>query len=98
MERNEYGYSGFSSAKRPSADTDIGKCPGTGDMWQGEREMTPDELAAAHKACSRHQLGMVYSPYQCWRMLYSADDALNHGTLFEELYKPLEERENERSK
>jgi len=37
------------------------------------------------------QLAMVYSPYQCWRMLYSEMDALSHGTLFEELYKPLED-------
>ena len=37
------------------------------------------------------QLAMVYSPYQCWRMLYSEEDALMHGTLFEELYKPLED-------
>lgn len=35
------------------------------------------------------QLGMVYSPYQNWRMLMSEDDALANGTLFEELYKPL---------
>lgn len=35
------------------------------------------------------QLGMVYSPFQSFRMLYSPDEALSHGTLFEELYKPL---------
>ena len=40
---------------------------------------------------SPRQLAMVYSPYQCWRMLYSETDALTHGTLFEELYKPLED-------
>ena len=40
---------------------------------------------------SPRQLAMVYSPYQCWRMLYSESDALMHGTLFEELYKPLED-------
>ncbi len=45
--------------------------------------------------CGEHQLAMVYSPYQCWRMLYSPDDALKHGTLFEELYKPLEDCVNE---
>ena len=38
------------------------------------------------------QLAMVYSPYQAWRMLYTPEEALRHGTLFEELYKPLEER------
>ena len=36
------------------------------------------------------QLAMVYSPYNEWRMIYSPEDALSHGTLFEELYKPLE--------
>ncbi len=30
----------------------------------------------------------VYAPSQKFRMLYSAKDALAHGTLFEELYKP----------
>ncbi len=35
------------------------------------------------------QLAMVYSPYQSWRMLLSPEDALAHGTLFEELYKPF---------
>lgn len=37
------------------------------------------------------QLAMVYAPKQAFRMLYSEADALKHGTLFEELYKPLEE-------
>ena len=36
-----------------------------------------------------HQLAMVYSPMQCFRMLYSPEDALKRGTLFEELDKPL---------
>ncbi len=35
-------------------------------------------------------LGYVCSPNQKFRMLYSAKDALKHGTLFEELYKPKE--------
>ena len=33
-------------------------------------------------------LAYVYAPNQKFRMLYSAHDALSHGTLFEELYKP----------
>ena len=36
------------------------------------------------------QLGCVYSPYQFFRQLYEPHDAMRHGTLFEELYKPLE--------
>ena len=35
-------------------------------------------------------LAYVYAPNQMFRMLYSANDALRHGTLFEELYKPKE--------
>ena len=35
-------------------------------------------------------LAYVYAPDQKFRMLYSAKDALSHGTLFEELYKPME--------
>ena len=35
-------------------------------------------------------LAYVYSPNQRFQMLYSANDALKHGTLFEELYKPME--------
>ena len=34
-------------------------------------------------------LAYVYAPSQKFRMLYSANDALAHGTLFEELYKPM---------
>lgn len=40
--------------------------------------------------CSTAQLAMVYSPMQCWRMLYSPEKSLMHGTMFEELDKPLE--------
>ena len=36
------------------------------------------------------QLAMVYSPIQNWRMLLTPEAALEKGTLFEELYKPLE--------
>ena len=37
------------------------------------------------------QLAMVYSPMQCWRRLIDTDKALDMGTIFEELYKPLRE-------
>ena len=35
-------------------------------------------------------LSYLYSPSQKFCMLYSAEDALKHGTLFEQLYKPME--------
>lgn len=35
-------------------------------------------------------LAMVYSPKQFWRDLYDNAEALHRGTLFQELYFPLE--------
>ena len=35
-------------------------------------------------------LAYAYVPIQRWRMLYQTEQALAHGTLFEELYKPME--------
>lgn len=35
-------------------------------------------------------LGYSYTPIQRWRMMYRPDEALSRGTLFEELYKPME--------
>jgi len=40
-------------------------------------------------------LAYAYVPIQRWRMLYGTDDALGKGTLFEELYKPMEVYGNE---
>lgn len=50
-----------------------------------------DSLGGNVSGCATRQLAMVYSPYQCWRMLYSPEKALMRGTLFEELDKPLED-------
>ena len=47
----------------------------------------------AQDGCTTAQLAMVYSPMQCWRMLYSPEKALMRGTMFEELDKPLEDVE-----
>lgn len=35
-------------------------------------------------------LAMVYSPHQDFRDLYEPADALAHGTLYRELFKPFE--------
>ncbi len=44
----------------------------------------------APKQESDVQLAMVYAPYQFFTKMYAPADAMKHGTLFEELYKPLE--------
>ena len=40
-------------------------------------------------------LAYAYVPIERWRMLYPEGEALVHGTLFEELYKPMEVYGNE---
>lgn len=52
-------------------------------MNNGCGEMTDDCLDG-------RPLAYVYAPNQRFCMLYSAKDALDRGTLFEALYKPME--------
>lgn len=40
-------------------------------------------------------LAYAYVPIQRWRMIYPTNEALSNGTLFEELYKPMEVYGNE---
>ena len=106
MERNENGYSTRAPREVSNAERmRNGTCPGTGEIWRGGNgmsngnnalmgEMSLEEFNLTHNACSRHQLAMVYSPHQCWRMLYAPEKALMRGTLFEELDKPLEDCTN----
>ncbi len=51
------------------------------------------ESAGAGCVCSdgtvRESLAMVYSPRQYWRDAYTPAEALDRGTLFAELDKPL---------
>ena len=49
------------------------------------------------EAATLHDMpvGYAYVPIQRWRMMYSPEDALSHGTMFEELFKPLEVYGNE---
>ena len=89
MERNENGFSGRevqnSTERRNSA------CPGTGEIWRRDGRTNNGNGMTGDEMCSDRQLAMMYSPVQCWRMLYSPDRALLRGTLFEELDKPLED-------
>lgn len=40
-------------------------------------------------------LGYAYVPIQRWRMLYTPEQGMHRGTLFEELDKPMEVYGNE---
>ena len=82
MERNENGLSPQARDMRPNGGYNTeGGDRGEGDMGGGCR----------CEGCGGRQLAMVYSPMQCWRRLYTPDEALMKGTLFEELNKPYEE-------
>ena len=49
-----------------------------------------DEEGCRDRSCmSGYALAMVYTPVQEWKDLYNDDDALSHGTIFSELYKPF---------
>ena len=74
MERNENGY--------PGRRADLGNAEhsgGNNGCAQGNDTSCLDNMMP----------GYVYAPMQKFCMLYSAEDALRHGTLFEQLYKPL---------
>jgi len=62
--------------------------PGTLAPENGAGETTGTGCACAD-AGERTSLAMVYSPRQYWRDAYSPAEALDHGTLFKELDKPL---------
>ena len=103
MEKNENGYSEWRN-NRDVRDMrmrdgcrqngNIGNMNGNADNMQGGAVMGENSLGSGPNDCARAQLAMVYSPFQCWRMTYSTEEALRHGTLFEELYKPMEDCAN----
>ena len=59
-------------------------------MSSGEGDCGPEGVIGSCTDClDTKPLAYSYNPIQRWRMLYSVDDALGHGTLFEELDKPV---------
>ncbi len=90
MEKNENGYSEYRFG-RSGSNGNGGSMPNGGEMNGVQGGDGTNDGCNGSFGTQKRQLAMVYSPYQCWRMLYSPMDALAHGTLFEELYKPLEE-------
>ena len=64
--------------------TENGCARGGGRCADGGNDRSADSCLGELK------IGYAYVPIQKFRMLYSAADALSHGTLFEELYLPRE--------
>ena len=102
MEKNENGYSQWQNSRNTEgvrrdgcrAEGNMGNMNGSMNNMNGST-IGGRSLGSGVNDCAQVQLAMVYSPFQCWRMTYSAEEALKHGTLFEELYKPLEDCANE---
>ena len=106
MLKNEKGYpSSPVFAERSESDVTPRQSEARGD-WQipttdnSSEPKSGHSLGASpelHSGCGGRgdcldtvPLAYVYAPSQQFRLLYSAKDALSHGTLFEELYKPME--------
>ena len=72
----------------------MGRGVGMGNGGTGvlnERNATIGNGGCGGVSCvDAYTLAYVYAPNQTFRLLYSAEEALKHGTLFEELYKPKE--------
>ena len=91
MDKNENGYPGGSVG----GVTDMGGCGngcgnGNGSGGSVGGVGTNHTCGGRGDCLDGMPLAYVYAPDQTFRMLYSANDALSHGTLFEELYKPME--------
>ena len=74
---------GVTDSQRPSEGCSDGNS-------SGEVKPETNHICGGRGDCLDNMpLAYVYAPDQKFRMLYSAEDALSHGTLFEELYKPM---------
>ena len=83
MDRNETGI------PRGRVNTDSVRRDCTGNLV-GSGSCGPERVEGVCTDClDTKPLAYSYNPIQRWQMLYKIDDALGHGTLFEELDKPL---------
>lgn len=92
MDKNENGYPNMGGTVGGVTDDGFGNGCGCGNGGTvGDVTDNNNHTCGGSGNCLDNMLvGYVYAPDQRFRMLYSANDALKHGTLFEELYKPME--------
>ena len=92
MDKNENGYPGCVGCVTAN-DSSGGcgsRCVNNGDTTNPGNMPTNHSCGGDGSCLDNMPLAYVYAPNQVFRMLYSANDAMKHGTLFEELYKPME--------
>ena len=58
---------------------------------QGNHTLMNEQMNLPTNPHENLQLAMVYSPVQTYEALYSPEEALERGTLFQKLDKPLTE-------
>ena len=95
MDRNENGYPGGTVGG--VTDGEMNGCGCQNGNNNGNNGNVGGITAGNNHTCGgsgncldEMKLAYVYAPNQVFRMLYSANDAMKHGTLFEELDKPME--------
>ena len=98
MDRNENGYPG--GVVGGVIDGNMGGCGcgcgnGNGNGNVGGITDGNNHTCGGGGCLDGRPLAYLYGPDQRFQMLYSAEGALRHGTLFEELYKPMEVYGNE---
>ncbi len=82
MERNQNGY-----PTMPRCDGGEMRRMGCGNGCQNG---CPSQSRCENMPLDSMPVGYAYVPTQKFRMLYNEENALKHGTLFEELYLPME--------
>ena len=76
--------------------TNLGETrPREGCSGSNNRASQIEDRSIGGNTCDEVPLAYVYAPVQKFCMLYTAEEALKHGTLFENLYKPMEVYGNE---
>ena len=97
MEKNQNGYPvmpntpGNNTLNTPNSNRQGSGCPGNMTREGCSQSREGGNCEVKENLCLDFMpLAYLYVPMQKFRMLYSAKDALSHGTLFEELYKPRE--------
>ena len=91
MDKNENGYPIVGERARDNGNgCNMGNGCGNGCNMGGGCGNSANDGCGGNSPIDSYPLAYVYAPNQNFRLLYSAEEALKHGTLFEELYKPME--------
>ena len=93
MLKNENGYPIEKASVACTGDRNMQGSPSPEDQMLLQKDM--NGCGGRGDCIDNFPLAYLYAPDQRFRLLYSAKDALAHGTLFEELYKPMEVYGNE---